>query len=123
MASTMVGSVLDRTKMPPDLSAHRVWVSELDSTRRPIAYVTERRRRRIGIAVAVLGFLGIVALGLAHLVSLPPAALIVSAIGGTYALGGRSGFYEVAQDGSLGKFIGHGRPDDIGSMRGMRVRQ
>jgi hypothetical protein len=118
----MSGAVLDRSKMPPDLTAHRVWVSELDSNRRPIAYVTERRRRLTGIAIAGLGFVGILTLGLANLVYLAPAALVISAIGGGYALGGRSGFYEVAEDGSLGKFIGRSRPDDIGSMRGMRVR-
>jgi hypothetical protein len=122
MATTMVGSVLDRTKMPADLSAHQVWVSETASDRRPIAYVTERRRRLIGASVAVLAFVVMVALGLARLFYLAPAALIVAGIGGGYALGGRSGFYEVAEDGSLGKFIGRSRPDDIVSMRRTRVR-
>jgi len=119
---TTANPVLDRTKMPPDLSAHQVWVSATASDRRPIAYVTERRRRLIGASVAVLAFVVMVVLGLAHLFYLAPAALVVAAIGGGYALGGRSGFYEVAEDGSLGKFIGRSRPDDIVSMRRTRVR-
>ena len=124
MATTVVGSVLDRTKMPPDLQAHRVWVPEWESDRdrRPIAYVTEKRRRLIGGSAAAVGFLVIVALGLAHLYYLAPVGLVVTAIGAGYGLGGRTGFYEVAEDGSLGKFIGRSRPDDIVSMRGMRVR-
>src|ERR1700682_368458 len=119
---TTANPVLDRTKMPPDLSAHQVWVSATASDRRPIAYVTERRRRLIGASVAVLAFVVMVVLGLAHLFYLAPAALVVAAIGGGYALGGRSGFYEVAEDGSLGKFIGRSRPDDTVSMRRTRVR-
>ena len=119
----MAGPVLDRNKMPPDLRAHRVWIDEINSDPRPsIAYVTETRRRMIGGAVAVLGFLMIVAIPLAHLpYFLALVGLGVSAIGGTYSLGGRSGFYEVAEDGSLGKYVGRRRPDDIIGMRGSRV--
>src|ERR1700687_1850720 len=123
MAKDMPSVVLDRTKIPPDMRAHRVWVDERSSGRYPgaIAYVTETRRRMIGGTVAVLGFLIIATIGLAHLpYLLALVGLVVTGIGGTYALGGRSGFYEVTDDGSLGQFMGRGRPD-VDGMRGMRV--
>jgi hypothetical protein len=48
-------------------------------------------------------------------------ALFIMVPGGAYALGGESGFYEVAEDGSLGEFLGRTKPR-LDSMRGMRAR-
>lgn len=115
--------MLDRTKMPPQFAAHRVWVPDgsSDRHRRPIVYVTERRRRLIGGALAVLGFLVILVTGAVHAsVALIVLGLVTSVIGGGYAAGGRSGFYEVAEDGRLGEFLGRSKPE-LGSMRGAKV--
>jgi hypothetical protein len=38
-----------------------------------------------------------------------------------YTNGGRSRYYEVAKDGSLGNYLGKAKPD-LHSMRGMSVR-
>jgi hypothetical protein len=48
-------------------------------------------------------------------------ALFLEVLGGLYAASGqRSGFYEVAPDGSLGDYLGRKRPD-LNSMRGIKV--
>jgi hypothetical protein len=48
-------------------------------------------------------------------------ALILEVVGGLYAAGGnRSGFYDVAPDGSLGEYLGRKQPD-LKSMRGVKV--
>jgi hypothetical protein len=115
--------MLDRTKMPPNLWAHRLWVPNAGSDRgaRTIAYVTERRRRMVGGVILVLGFVLVLAMPLAHApVGLLMVGLVMSVVGGVYAAGGRSGFYEVAEDGSLGEFLGRSKPE-LGSMRGMKV--
>jgi hypothetical protein len=113
--------MLDRTKMP-GFVAHRVWIPNDSQARPSIVYVTERRRRLIGgllIALALVVMLVIA-------VTSAPAGLVVIALfiivpGGAYALGGDSGFYEVAQDGSLGEFLGKAKPD-LRAMRGTKVR-
>jgi hypothetical protein len=110
--------VLDKTKIPPDLVVRRVWVPERDSDPRPpIAYVSDRRRR---VAGAVLIALGVI-LGLAALVTrtafwLAFVPLLIAWAGVAYASGGRTGFYEVDDDGGLGEYLGRSRPE-LGSMR------
>jgi hypothetical protein len=48
-------------------------------------------------------------------------ALALELVGGLYAAGGtRSGFYEVAPDGSLAGYLGRKAPD-LRSMRGAKV--
>jgi hypothetical protein len=48
-------------------------------------------------------------------------ALFLEVLGGLYAASGqRSGFYELAPDGSLGDYLGRKRPD-LKSMRGIKV--
>lgn len=115
--------MLDRTKMSPGLSPQRVWVPERgsDQGERSIVYVTERRRRVIGAIVIGLSLVVAIAIRVAN----APAGLLllafaITVIGGAYAAGGRAGFYEVADDGSLGEFLGKSKPE-LGSMRGMRV--
>lgn len=105
--------MLDRSKLPSDLLVHRVWVPENNSDpRRPIAYVGERRRRIAGAALVALG----VILALAVLVArtdfwLAFAPLLIAWAGAAFAGGGRTGFYEVDDDGSLGKYLGRAKPD------------
>jgi hypothetical protein len=120
----MIGTVFDRTNLPPDLWVHRAWVPEGGSARggRSIVYVTERKGRLIGGTLAVLGFLVILVTGAVHApVTLIVLGLVISVMGAMYAAGGRSGFYEVAEDGSLGEFLGRAKPR-LDSMRGMRAR-
>jgi hypothetical protein len=115
--------MLDRTKVPRDLVVHRVWAPEAaaDERVRPVAYVTEARRRLIGGLLAGLGFVVLAALFLVHSPSfLAIFGVAIAVAGGWYALGGESGFYEVSEDGGLGEFLGRSKPD-LGSMRGMKV--
>ena len=107
-----------------DLKVHRVWVPDgpLPPVRRSIAYVTERRRRLIGgliIAFALVVMLAVVLT--AAPIGLVVIALFIMGPGVAYALGGDSGFYEMAEDGSLGEFLGKAKPD-LRSMRGTKVR-
>ncbi len=112
------GSVLDKAKISSGLVVHRVWVPEKESDRRrPIAYVSERRRRIVGVALIALG----VILALAVLVTraafwLAFVSLLIAWGGVAYGGGGRTGFYEVDDDGTLGKYLGRSKPD-LGSMR------
>lgn len=109
--------MLDRSKLPSDLIAHHVWRPDNSSdARRPIAYVSERRRRTIGAVIIALG----VILGLAFLAAMGPfwlefVALLIAWSGVAYAGGGRTGFYEVTDDGGLGNYLGRSRPE-VGSM-------
>jgi hypothetical protein len=119
----MMDTVIDRARMP-DFTVHRAWVPDGASAqaRRSIVYVTERRRRLIGGLLLALGLVVMLAIAVANA---PSWLLVISLVfivpGGKYALGGDSGFYEVAEDGSLGEFLGTAKPD-LRSMRGTKVR-
>ena len=110
--------MLDKSKLPSDLVVDRVWVPEDDSeTRRSIAYVIERRRRIVGTVLIALG----VSLALAVLVTraafwLAFLPLLIAWGGVAYGDGGRTGFYEVGDDGGLGDYLGRSMPE-LGSMR------
>jgi len=105
--------VLDKTRIPPGLVVDRLWVPQSESDpRRPIAYVTESRRRIAGAFLIALGAI----LGLAVLVArtafwLAFLALLIAWMGVAYAGGGRTGFYEVGGDGGLGEYLGRTQPD------------
>lgn len=76
-----------------------------------VVYVTDRRRRIAGTALIVLG----VALALAVLVTgiafwLAFVSLLIAWAGVAYGGGGRTGFYEVDEDGKLGRYLGRSRP-------------
>jgi len=111
-------SVLDRSKVSAGLVVHRVWVPEHASDlRRPIAYVGERRRRIIGVVMVTLAVtlaLGAVAVRAEFWFAFAP--LLLAWAGVAYASGGRTGFYEVGDDGRLGRYLGRSKPD-LGSMR------
>jgi hypothetical protein len=110
--------VLDRSKIPSSLAVHRVWVPEHDSDlRRPVVYVSDRRRRTIGavlIMVSVVAALAVVVTTSTFWLAFVP--LLTAWEGVAYAGGGQTGFYEVSDDGGLGEYLGRSRPD-IGSMR------
>ncbi len=114
-------SVLDKSKVPSGLVVHRVWVPEHDSDlRRPIADVSDRRRRIVGAVLIALG----VILAIAVLVTraafwLAFVSLLIAWAGVAYAGGGRTGFYEVADDGGLGVYLGRLKPD-LNSMHATR---
>ena len=118
VSSQHKGSVLDKTKISSGLLVHRVWVPEKESNgRRPIAYVSERRRRIVGGVLIALGAI----LALAVLVTraafwLAFLPLLIAWGGVAYADGGRTGFYEVDDDGMLARYLGRSTPD-LGSMR------
>jgi hypothetical protein len=110
--------VVDKTKIPSGLVVDRVWIPMCDSDlRRPIAHVGDRRRRIAGavmIAMSVLFGLGVVvAEGAVWLAFIP---LLIAWAGVAYASGGRTGFYEVSEDGGLGEYLGRSQPE-VGSMR------
>lgn len=112
--------MFDKSKLPSGLAVNRVWVSSRESEQPAIAYVSERRRRMVGGAVIIAG---VIAIFIMLLLSVSPAAALIgvaaSLLGAMYANGGRSGFYEVEPDGTLGAYLGRGRPE-LSSMRGMR---
>lgn len=117
-----VGRVVDKTKVPSVLVVHRVWVPEHESDRRrPIPYVSERRRRIAGAALIAVG----VILGLSVLVTrgefwLAFVPLLIAWAGVAYAGGGRTGFYEVSDDGRLGEHLGRSLPE-VGSVRSHKL--
>jgi hypothetical protein len=113
--------VLDRSKIPSSLAVHRVWVPERDADlRRPVAYVSDRRRRTIGAILIALGVVAALALVLTRAEFWPAfVPLLVAWTGAAYAGGGRTGFYEVDDDGGLGEYLGRSKPD-FSSMRAVK---
>ena len=87
-----------------------------------MAFVTDKRRLIVGGATMVMGFAVVIAVRAIHAPwTVALIALFLELVGGLYAAGGqRSGFYEVAQDGSLADYLGRKRPD-LKSMRGTKV--
>ena len=112
---------LDKTKVPPDLWARRVWVPERGGP--SLVEVTDRKRLLVGALIMAAGFLVVVAVRVAQVHwAFAVSALILEVIGGLYLTGGkRSGFYVLAADGGLGEYRGKNKPD-LRSMRGTKVR-
>jgi hypothetical protein len=116
--------VLDRTKFQQsDIQPHRVWVPLAGSgPARSIVWATERRRRLAGLLIITLASVVGLAIWMVHA---PSVVLLIPAVvigfGANYALGGRSGFYEVAADGSVGAYLGKRAPE-VNSMRETKVR-
>jgi hypothetical protein len=85
---------------------------------RPIALVTDRRRLWISGIPMLLAFLVGIALAFVNasrLLLIP--VLLVFALTYLYGLRGRTGFYEVSEDGSLGEFLGRRVPPGLSAMR------
>jgi len=115
--------MLDRTKVPSDLWVQRLWVPDGSApARRPVVLITDKRRLMIGGAIMVVGFAVVIAVRAMHAPwTVALIALALELVGGLYAAGGqRSGFYEVAPDGSLADYLGRKQPD-LKSMRGTKV--
>ena len=113
--------MLQAAKFPSEFRVHRIWEPRHASDdRRPIAFVTERRRRLTGAAVMIVGLVeGLAILVLQLDIGLIFAGVLISLAGVAYANGGRAGFYEVEDDGSLGAYLGRAKPD-LDSMRSRR---
>jgi hypothetical protein len=105
--------VLDKSKIPTDLVLHRVWVPQRASDARPwVAYLSDRRRRTIGAALFALSLIGvIVAVATSAGFWLAFASLLIAWAGVAYASRGRTGFYNLREDGSLGDYLGRSPPD------------
>ena len=118
----MSGARLDKTKVPPDLWARRIWVP-LSGSKPSLVEVTDRKRLLIGAVIMLLGFAVVVVVRAVNLHwAFAVSFLILEVIGGLYITGGkRGGFYELAQDGSLGDYLGKNKPD-LRSVRGTKVR-
>jgi hypothetical protein len=116
----MSNARLDKTKVPPDLWARRIWVPE-NANKPSLVEVTDRRRLQIGAVIMALGFVVVVAVKVANAHwAFAVSALILEVIGGLYLTGGkRGGFYVLAPDGSLGEYLGKNKPD-LKSMRGVK---
>jgi hypothetical protein len=112
--------VVDKAKLPGDLWARMMWAPKAPAgiQERPIVLVGERRRWIIGLVASVLGFLLLIALAV---VRVPVVLLLVPmalALGGArYGASGRSGYYEIREDGSLGDFLGRRTPLGLSQMR------
>ena len=112
--------MLDKSKLPADLWVRMTWAPKEGSEpdERPIVLITDRRRLTIGLIPAVLGILLLSALFLARapvvLLILPMAIAIV---GARYGGGGKTGYYEVNEDGSLGDYLGRKIPVVLRYMR------
>ena len=76
----------------------------------------------MGGGIMVLGFVVVIGARALHApAALGLVALVIEVLGGLYAAGGqRSGFYELAPDGSLGDYLGRKKPD-LRAMRGMKI--
>ena len=112
---------LDRTKVPPDLWARRIWVPE-NANKPSLVEVTDRKRLQYGAVIMLLGFAVVVVVKALNLHwAFAVSFLILEVIGGLYITGGkRGGFYVLAPDGSLGEYLGKNKPD-LKTMRGTRV--
>ena len=112
--------MLDKSKLPGDLWVRMTWAPKTGSEpdERPIVLITDRKRWMIGLIPAVLGILLLSALFLAHapvVLLLLPMAIAVA--GARYGGGGKSGYYEVNEDGSLGDYLGRKIPVVLRYMR------
>jgi hypothetical protein len=111
---------LDRTKVPPDLWARRIWVPE-NANKPSLVEVTDRKRLQYGAVVMLLGFAVVVVVKAMNLHwAFAVSFLILEVIGGLYITGGkRGGFYVLAPNGGLGEYLGKNKPD-LKSMRGIK---
>lgn len=112
--------MVDKSKLPGDLWVRMMWAPKEPAGIQdgPIVLVGNRRRWRIGLVPAVLGFLILIALAVIRaplVVLIIPMAIAV--IGARYASGGQAGYYEVTENGSLGEFLGRKTPIGLSEMR------
>lgn len=118
----MSSARLDRTKVPSDLWARRIWVP-LSGGKPSLVEATDRKRLFAGAVIMLLGFVVVVAVRAEHLHwAYAVSALILEVVGGLYLTGGkRAGFYVLTPEGGLGDYLGRTKPD-LRSMRGTKIR-
>lgn len=112
--------MIDKSKVSADLWVRMVWAPQAstDPDDRPIALVTDRRRFLRSAIPMTLALLAAIALILVHASPLLLLlALAVSFAAFRYGRGGRSGYYEVRKDGSLGDYLGMRVPSGLRGMR------
>jgi hypothetical protein len=112
--------MIDQSKLPGGLWVRTIWAPEssTDPDDRPIALVTDRRRLLISAIPMLLTFL--VGSAIAILTTqrlLLFQLLAVFALTYQYGLRGRTGYYEVSEDGGLGDFLGLKTPAGLSAMR------
>ena len=113
--------MLDRAKVPGELWVRMVWVPREGSGPDdfPIALVRDRRRLLLGAIAMLLAFLiAIFLLLVVRVAQLLAGVLLVLVLlaGNRLAESGKSGYYEVRPDGSLGTFLGRRIPYDVRNM-------
>jgi hypothetical protein len=113
-------SVVDKSKVPSGLRVQMVWAPETstDPEDRPIALVRDRRRLWLSAIPMLVVFLvgsAIALLTTQRLLLIP--LLAIFALSYQYGLRGMTGYYEVAEDGSLGEFLGLKTPLGLSAMR------
>ena len=93
-----------KPKLPAHMQVHALWADQDEGGDGDmIAYITERQRRRIGMLVALPGFVldAVLVLVKAPLpILLVVAGLVIAAA--VYAMSGKAGWYIVREDGELG---------------------
>jgi hypothetical protein len=117
-------TVVDKAKLPAGLRVQIVWAPEpnTDPEDRPIALVRDHKRFWISVIPMLLAFLvgsAIALLTTQRLLLIP--VLAVFALSYQYGLRGRTGYYEVAEDGSLAEFLGLKTPLGLSAMRRSRA--
>jgi len=115
--------MLDNAKLPRNTWARMLWLpaDDADRSERPVVLISDRARYLIGGIPMLAAFVVAIVLVLVHA---PTSAvipfLVIVFAAGIYARGGKSGYYEVATDGSLGEFLGRRVPLGLRSMRRTR---
>jgi hypothetical protein len=117
--------MLDRSKVPADLLVRMVWVPKEGSGPDdfPIALVRDRRRLLLSVIPMVLAFVvAILLILIVRATQLLASVVLVLVLlaGNRIAQGGKSGYYEVRPDGSLGTFLGRRMPYDLRNMERMK---
>ena len=112
--------MVDKAKLPSGLRVQMVWAPETttDPEDRPIALVRDSKRFWIATIPMLLAFLvgsAVALLSTQRLLLIP--VLAVFALSYQYGLRGRTGYYEVSADGSLGEFLGLKTPLGLSAMR------
>ena len=113
-------TVVDKSKLPTGLRVQMVWSPETntDPEDRPIALVRDSKRFWISAIPMLIAFLAGSAIALLttqRLLLIPLAGVL--ALSYQYGLRGRTGYYEVSEDGSLGEFLGLKTPLGLSAMR------
>jgi hypothetical protein len=116
--------MLDRSKVPGDLWVRMVWVPRDggDPVDFPIALVRDRRRLLLSVIPMLLALLIAILLLVVRAAQLLASTVFVLGLlaGNRLANGGKSGYYEVRPDGSLGTFLGRRTPYDLRKMERMK---